>query len=139
MEVSNNFGDVFDPIIIFPGWERAYEHTVDALFSILEPKSIEWVSLGGFRYRRNLKRMIRERHPDTGLFNEEHVVGEDGKFRYLRTLRNHAFETIRGFIKNRDRETTVYLCMEPKEIWKDVTGGLPRMDKRLDKFFQLKA
>ena len=129
----------FDPVIIFPEWEQAYQHTVDELFRTLKPDCIEWISLGGFRYRPNLKRVIQERHPDTRLLTGEHVVGKDGKYRYLRIMRNYAFKTIRESIKDRFRETNVYLCMEPKETWEDVTGGLPRQDENLDAFFQLKA
>ncbi len=127
----------FDPIIIFPGWEQAYKETVDQLFDTVSPSAIEWISLGSFRYKPRLKQIIKDRHRDSLLFTQEHVPSEDGKYRYLRPLRNHAYETIRGFIREKGKDLSVYLCMESKEIWQGVTGKLPRSDAKLDQFFDL--
>ncbi|MEC7641825.1 MAG: radical SAM protein [Nitrospinota bacterium] len=127
----------FDPVIIFPGWECAYRDLVDLLFKRIQPEKIEWVSLGSFRYRPNLKKIMKERHPDTRLFDSEHVVSEDGKFRYLRPMRNRAYAVIQGYLKEYSGSLPVYFCMETKEIWEDVTGKLPRSDKKLDQFFDL--
>jgi spore photoproduct lyase len=127
----------FDPIIIFPNWEKAYKELTDTIFNNLNPENIEWISLGSFRYRPNLKKVVKQRHPETILFNSEHVPSEDGKFRYLRPLRNEAYDTIRNYIKERADNIGVYLCMETKEVWETVTGKLPRSDKKLDQFFDL--
>jgi spore photoproduct lyase len=80
----------FDPVILFPGWESAYADLIDLMFQHVSAKQIEWISLGGFRYRPNLKKVIQERHEGTRLFTQEQLPGEDGKFRYLRPLRNHS-------------------------------------------------
>ena len=98
---------------------------------------VEWVSLGSFRYRPTLKSIIKNRHPDTRLFTSEHLPSKDGKFRYLRPLRNRAYETIRGYLKSRSEELNIYLCMETREIWEGVTGKMPRSDEKLDQFFDL--
>ena len=136
-EHGYRIGFHFDPVILFPGWEAAYAGVVDAMFQHVPPKRIEWVSLGGFRYRPHLKQVIQQRHAGSRLFTQEHLPGEDGKYRYLRPLRNHAFETLRTMIKQRSSEVNVYLCMETKEIWEGVTGKMPRSDKKLDQFFDL--
>jgi len=138
-EKGFRIGIHFDPVILFQGWEEAYQETVNLLFDTLGDEPLEVISLGGFRYRSLLKRVASERHPDSLLFHGEYVKGEDGKYRYLRTLRNNAFKTLRGFIRERSPGSGVYLCMEPKEIWKDVTGALPRADEKLDVFFDAKA
>ncbi|MFQ5671924.1 MAG: radical SAM protein [Nitrospinales bacterium] len=127
----------FDPVILFPGWEQAYRTLVDQLFQTVQPAQIEWISLGSFRFRPNLKRIMQDRHPDTRLLNGEHVVCEDGKFRYLRPLRNRAYAAIREYLKKYSVDLPVYFCMETKEIWQDATGKLPRSDKKLDAFFDL--
>lgn len=127
----------FDPVILFPGWEAAYAGLIDLMFQHVAPEKIEWISLGGFRYRPNLKKVIQQRHAETQLFTQEHLPGEDGKFRYLRPLRNHAFETLRRMMKAHSSDVNVYLCMETKEIWQGVTGKMPRSDKKLDQFFDL--
>ena len=126
-----------DPILLVPGWESEYAALVEQLFAHVPPEGIEWISLGGFRYRRGLKPIIRDRHPGTALFHSEHVPSEDGKFRYLRPLRQTAYETIRRLLKKHSDSLNVYLCMETKEIWEGVTGRMPRADERLDVFFDL--
>lgn len=136
-EKGYKIGIHFDPIILFPGWEEAYAELVRVLFENIPAEGIEWISLGSFRYRPGLKRIIQERHKDTLLLTQEHVPCEDGKYRYLRPLRNRAYAAIRKMLKNHSPDLNVYLCMETKEIWEGVTGNLPRSDEKLDQFFDL--
>ncbi|MFQ5450515.1 MAG: radical SAM protein [Nitrospinaceae bacterium] len=136
-EKGYRIGFHFDPILIFPGWERAYESLVADLFEFVPASRIEWISLGSFRYRSRLKQIALERHANTRLFTGEHVPGKDGKFRYLRPLRNHAYETVRGYLEKYSKALNIYLCMETREIWEGVTGKTPRSDKKLDQFFDL--
>lgn len=136
-EKGYKIGIHFDPIILFPGWEEAYTEVVEALFDKIPPSCIEWISLGSFRYRPNLKSVIKDRHKETRLFTQEHVPCEDGKYRYLRPLRNQAYAALRKMLKDRSPDLNVYLCMETKEIWEGVTGKLPRSDHKLDQFFDL--
>jgi spore photoproduct lyase len=137
LDKGYRIGFHFDPIILIPGWEEAYRQLVDILCDTLPIDKVEWVSLGSFRYRSALKSIIKDRHPETRLFTSEHLPSKDGKFRYLRPLRNQAYETIRGYLMSRSEELNIYLCMETKEIWEDVTGKMPRSDKKLDQFFDL--
>ena len=137
LEKGYRIGFHFDPIIIIPGWEEAYRQLVEILCDTLPIEKIEWVSLGSFRYRPSLKTIIKSRHPDTRLFTSEHLPSKDGKFRYLRPLRNQAYETIRGYLKSRSDALSIYLCMETQEIWEGVTGKTPRSDEKLDQFFDL--
>ena len=126
-----------DPIIIFPDWERAYHGMIEKIFEVLSPSQIEWVSLGSFRYRMSLKKIINERHNNTRLFTGEHISSKDGKHRYLRPLRNEAYKNLHSLLKNFSTDLNVYLCMETREIWEGVTGKMPRADETLDKFFDL--
>ncbi|PIQ96200.1 MAG: radical SAM protein [Nitrospinae bacterium CG11_big_fil_rev_8_21_14_0_20_56_8] len=126
-----------DPILLFPGWEEAYRELIRELFREMAPGDIEWISLGSFRYRAPLKQIIKERHPGSRLFTGEHVPSKDGKFRYLRPLRNRAYDTIRRYLREVSPNLNIYLCMETREIWEGVTGKLPRSDERLDAFFDL--
>jgi spore photoproduct lyase len=137
MEKGYRIGFHFDPIILMPDWEEAYLQLVNTVCDTLPITKVEWISLGSFRYRPNLKSIIKNRHPETRLFTSEHQPSKDGKFRYLRPLRNRAYETIRGYLKSRSQELNIYLCMETKEIWEGVTGKTPRSDKKLDQFFDL--
>jgi spore photoproduct lyase len=136
-EKGYRVGFHFDPIILFPGWEQAYRDLVRDLFAVISVDRIEWISLGSFRYRSGLKQIIKDRHEDTRLFTGEHVPSKDGKYRYLRSLRNDAYATLRGYIKKYSEDLNVYFCMETKEVWEGVTGKMPRSDKKLDQFFDL--
>ncbi|GJL77082.1 MAG: deoxyribodipyrimidine photo-lyase [Nitrospinaceae bacterium] len=136
-EKGYRVGFHFDPIILHPGWERNYKDLIEELFCTIPPSGIEWISLGSFRYRSRLKQVIKDRHQDTRLFTGEHVPSKDGKYRYLRSLRNTAYETVRGYIQKHSRDLNIYLCMETKEVWEGVTGKMPRSDKKLDQFFDL--
>ena len=126
-----------DPIILTPGWEKLYRELIEMLFDFIPASQMEWVSLGSFRYQSSLKPIIKSRHPETLLFTGEHLPGKDGKFRYLRPLRNNAYETVRGFLQEKSKELNIYLCMETKEIWEGVTGKSPRSDEKLDTIFDL--
>ena len=126
-----------DPIIIFPDWERSYHNMIKRIFEVLSPKQIEWISLGSFRFRKSLKKIINERHKNTRLFTGEHIASKDGKHRYLRSLRNGAYKNLRQLLKSISSDLDVYVCMETKEIWEGVTGKMPRSDENLDKFFDL--
>jgi spore photoproduct lyase len=137
LEKGYRIGFHFDPIILIPGWEEAYKELVNILCDTLPISKVEWVSLGSFRYRSNLKSIIKNRHPETRLFTSEHLPGKDGKYRYLRPLRNKAYQTIRGYLTSRAEDLNIYLCMETREIWEGVTGKTPRSDKKLDQFFDL--
>lgn len=137
LEKGYRIGFHFDPIILIPGWEEAYQQLVNIVCDILPIDKVEWVSLGSFRYRPSLKSIIKNRHPETRLFTSEHLPSKDGKFRYLRPLRNQAYETIRGYLMSRSQKLNIYLCMETREIWEGVTGKTPRSDKKLDQFFDL--
>ncbi len=127
----------FDPILLFPGWEQAYENVVESLFRKIPPSAIEWISLGSFRYRAALKSIAKARHRSTRLFTGEHVQCEDGKYRYLRPLRNNAYQTLQKLLKRHSENLCIYLCMETKEIWEGVMEKLPRSDEKLDQFFDL--
>ena len=137
LDKGYRIGFHFDPIILIPGWEDAYQQLVNILCDSLPIAKVEWVSLGSFRYRPSLKSIIKNRHPQTHLFTSEHLPSKDGKFRYLRPLRNHDYKTIRGYLKSRLEELNIYICMETQEIWEGVTGKTPRSDEKLDQFFDL--
>ena len=110
---------------------------IEKIFEVLSPSQIEWVSLGSFRYRMSLKKVINERHSNTRLFTGEHTSSKDGKHRSLRSVRPEVYNNIRSLLKNFSDDLNVYLCMETRDIWEGVTGKMPRADKKLDKFFDL--
>ncbi len=125
----------FDPIILYPGWENGYRDTVQKIFERINPEKIVWISLGGFRYRPSMKNMIRERFPESGLLVGEQVLCEDGKMRYLKSLRVEAYRKIAGWIKSHGPSLRVYLCMESPEMWRKVFKKAPMCQEKDDLLF----
>jgi spore photoproduct lyase len=115
----------FDPIVRFPGWEEGYSRTVEAIYDYLKPGDIAWVSLGTLRYPAALDGIIRKRFPESPLPLGELLPGLDGKLRYFRPLRVEMYRRVYGEIRRRDATTTVYLCMESPEVWKESLGWSP--------------
>jgi spore photoproduct lyase len=126
----------FDPLVRFPGWETGYRRAVEAVYSCLDPGSIAWISLGTLRYPPALDAIIRDRFPESRLPLEELVPGLDGKLRYFRPLREEMYRHVYREIRRRDPKTTVYLCMESREVWQSSLGWSPAstadLARRLD-------
>lgn len=125
----------FDPVILYEGWEEGYKETVKRIFQRLEARKIVWISVGGLRYRPALKEVIRERFPKSKLLTGEHLMGEDGKMRYLKSLRVNAYRKIVGWIKSHNPSVRVYLCMESQEIWRKVFNMVPECRGKPDMLF----
>ena len=115
----------FDPLIYLPGWEEAYQNTVDRLFQRIRPENIAWISLGCFRYLPALKPIIQERFPHSRFIHEEFIPAIDGKRRYPQTLRVEMYRRMVGWIQAYTKEAMVYLCMESPVVWKKVFGFIP--------------
>lgn len=121
----------FDPIIEYPGWERDYREMVEKIFSTVDPQRVSWVSMGVLRTSPGLKRAMRERFPSTRLLTGEQVLCPDGKMRYFQPLRVGIYRKMLGWIRNLAPTTLVYLCMESREVWRQVFGFAPSCEKEL--------
>ena len=135
MERGYLIGFHFDPMILYPGWEEEYHAVVSTIYGSLKPDRIMWISLGGFRYPRFLKPIIRERFPQSKILCGELLPGPDGKFRYLKTLRIEMYRKIVDWIKAYNPKQFVYLCMESAEVWEKVFGFHPTNRNELDRLF----
>jgi spore photoproduct lyase len=135
MEKGYLIGFHFDPIILYPGWEEKYQAVVRAIYSSLNPDRIMWISLGGFRYPKFLKPIIRERFPQSKILYGELLPGPDGKFRYLKSLRIEMYRKIVDWIRAYNPGQFIYLCMESPEVWKKVFGFYPATRNELDRLF----
>ncbi len=115
----------FDPIIHFPGWEQAYDKTVDMIFDYIKPESICYVSLGSFRCVPELFDHIQTKHPQSRYIYNEFTTGEDGKRRLLRALRAPQLQRIASRLIQYGLDKKVYLCMESDVVWQHVFGYTP--------------
>jgi|UniRef100_A0A7C5ES28 spore photoproduct lyase len=128
----------FDPLIFFPGWERAYARTVALLGETLSSSPVTWVSLGALRFPPLLRSLIFRRFPKSALAAEEMVRCPDGKLRYFRSLRVEMYGRLKEWLEEALPGVMVYLCMESPRVWREVFGYAPEgeelsrlLDRRL--------
>jgi spore photoproduct lyase len=124
----------FDPIVLHDGWRDDYRRTVDALFRMIRPESIAYISLGALRFPPEMRdTMIRE---GAGLLTGEFIKGRDNKLRYFRPLRVEAYRLLASFLGGHVSRDILYLCMESPTVWEDVfcIGGMSteKLSARLD-------
>jgi spore photoproduct lyase len=110
----------FDPIIHHEGWEDGYGETIERLFKVIDPRDVVYVSMGALRFMPRMKQ-IMEAHGAQYL-DGDFVRGEDNKMRYFRPLRTRMYGTLLAALKEYVPEQKVYLCMENRDVWKDVFG-----------------
>jgi spore photoproduct lyase len=111
----------FDPIIIYPGFEKDYEYLISDIGRILDPEKIIWISLGLLRFPPRLFDEFMEKGRKN-LLSGEFIRGEDGKYRYIKTERIRVYTMLYTQLKSIHQDLFVYFCMERSDIWKTVTG-----------------
>lgn len=124
----------FDPVVIYPGCEEAYEQVIQQLFKHISANNVVWISMGTFRFMPALQTVIQERFPRSKLVYGEFVPGLDGKMRYFKPLRIRMYRRMAEAIARLAPDTLVYLCMEDENVWRQSIGfdpqskgGLPAM------------
>jgi len=135
-DVGYPIGFHFDPLIYYPGWEKAYQEVVDLLFKQIDPCRVMWVSLGGLRLPPTLKQVAQGRFPDSRIFTGELIPGEDGKLRYIKPLRVAMYQRIVEWLRAYDEGLFIYLCMERGDVWHEVFGNTPGSTEGLNRRFE---
>ena len=111
----------FDPVIIYDGFEKDYEYLIEDISRLLNPDRIIWISLGLLRFPRKLMDHFIENERKT-LLSGEFIMGEDGKYRYLKKERVKVYRMLYEMLKSKGKDIFVYLCMERPDVWKEITG-----------------
>jgi spore photoproduct lyase len=128
----------FDPLILYPGWEKDYDAVIKRLFNRINPAQIAWVSLGSLRFPKPLKSLIRKRFSSTKIIYQEMISGIDGKLRYFKPLRMGLYQKIVTTIRSYGgEEVPLYFCMESKELWKKVLDKEPGSKEEVEAFLSL--
>ena len=135
MEQGYPVGFHFDPLIHHDGWEKGYEEAVQQMFGSMDTNRIVWISLGGFRYPPQLKGIAMQRFPEARVFLGELFPGRDGKFRYLKEIRIEMYRNMVKWLRDRDPDLFIYLCMESQEVWEKVFGWAPSDSRHLNHLF----
>lgn len=132
----------FDPIIIYPGFEKDYDYLIDDIGRILDPEKIIWLSMGLLRFPAPLfDRFLSEGRKS--LLYGEFSRGEDGKYRYVKQERIRIYSRLYTRLMERCNGLFVYLCMERPDVWEKVTGTrldttddlYRRFDSRIEHFY----
>ena len=67
---------------------------------------------------------------------EKMLQNDDGKFRYIKTIRREMFLAIKEKILSVDPKLFLYLCMETKSMWNYVFDYVPSSSKNLNASFE---
>jgi spore photoproduct lyase len=124
----------FDPVVLYPGCEEAYEQVIQQLFRYISACNVVWISMGTFRFMPALQTIVRQRFPRSKLIYGEFIPGLDGKMRYFKPLRIRIYRRMAEAIARLAPDALVYLCMEDENVWRQSIGfdpqsksGLPAM------------
>lgn len=123
----------FDPMIFFPGWEKAYETLIRDIFSAVAPGQVIWISIGSLRFNPEMKRKIENNYPASKITAQEMILGDDNKFRYIRPVRVRMYRHLLDILRqNAADECFTYLCMERWNVWEEIFGKFPSSIGHLD-------
>jgi spore photoproduct lyase len=111
----------FDPIIVYPGFEKDYEYLIDDVARIVDLERVLWVSMGCLRFPPRLFDLFLKEGRST-LLHGEFVRGEDGKYRYLKQERIRVYRLLYDRLKAKEKGLFMYFCMERPDVWEAVTG-----------------
>jgi len=125
----------FDPLIYYAEWERDYREVIEKIFERIDGRGIIWISIGGFRFPPSLKPVIRSRFPASQILLGELFPGNDGKLRYLKSIRIGMYRKIVHWLRDYEPNLFIYLCMESPEVWEKVFGWSPQNNRALDELF----
>jgi len=125
----------FDPLIYYPEWKRDYRRLIEKISQRIDGKGVIWISLGGFRFPPSLKPIIRNRFPGSQILGGELFPANDGKFRYLKSIRLEMYREIVRWLRAYEPSLFIYFCMESREVWEKVFGWSPRNTRELDDLF----
>ena len=116
----------FDPILYYEGWEDEYREAIREIFSIIDPGTVAWISLGALRFPPHLREIVRRQFPKSKVPCGEFVPGHHGKLRYFRPIREEIYRKMKSWIHEVAPQVFVYLCMENRLVWQRSFGAAPR-------------
>lgn len=125
----------FDPVIWSEDWEIMYHKVIERLSHSLDPQRVIWISIAGLRFTRQQKEIIKERFRDTPIFLGEFFRDEDGKFRYLQSLRISMYQKLIKWLMEWSPDLFIYYCMENHRVWEKTFPSPPKNTRELDERF----
>ena len=71
-----------------------------------------------------IQRPSEIRFPQSDIFYGELFLGKDKKLRYPEFIRNEIYKKMFSWIREYDKTTPVYLCMEDQNSWEQIDDTL---------------
>ncbi len=121
-EKGYRVGIRIDPIIIYEDWQAGYAEMISRIMTTLDPKQIDYISLGSIKLHKLLTEVIRKRFPQSSLLVGEIYPAEDGKYRYLKFQRVEVYKKLMSLIKEYDSSIRVELSLESEDTQQLVYG-----------------
>lgn len=103
---------VFDPMIFFPGWQKAYTALPDLVFSEIDPDRILDCSVGSFRISRDYLKIMRRKDPGSAVTAFPYQL-TDGYYHYPDRLEREMEETMIRTLQKRIPREKIFGWREP--------------------------
>src|SRR3989337_256480 len=123
-EAGYTVGVRLDPMILYDGWEGDYKEMVEELFSALDSRKIDYISLGTIKLHKLLVEAMRERFPENQILLDDLVPSVDGKYKYLKFKRVDVYRKMISWIIRLNYPLEIKLSMESREV-KDIVFNGP--------------
>jgi DNA repair photolyase len=115
-EAGYTVGVRLDPIIRVPGWEELYQKMIQELFTKLDTKQIDYISLGTPKHNKVLFETIKKRFPASPTILGELFPSTDGKYKYLKFQRVEIYKKMILWIREFSDDIGVELSIESDEV-----------------------
>ncbi len=113
-----------DPVFRYKRWEYDYKNLISEILTTLDPRKIDYITIGSVKLHKNLLDSIRKRFPDSPVILGEIVPAVDGKYRYIKFNRVDMYRKIGKWIKDIDNKIKIELSLESDDINELVFGDL---------------
>ncbi len=128
----------FDPLVYSETFEEDYAEVIKLIFEYVNKDNIEWISLGGFRFSKEIAGAVKERFPKSDMILGEFWLSDDNKMRYYKKTRKKMYSFVRSEIMKYHKKAPIYMCMESKDMWVDVFGYMPHVEENAEKLFDFR-
>lgn len=92
----------FDPIIYIDGWKEQYKNMVEKIFSVVDPKNINDISIGVFRVSKDFLKIMRKGRPSSLVLNYPFEI-KDGMYSYgdelTREMAEYVYDVTSKYVK----------------------------------------
>lgn len=129
-----------DPIVLVEGSDEEinrYTELVDRVFSVIEPRSVAWLSLRHFSCPVKRKNQILTSFPHTKIFSGE-MVPTDGTYRFPRFLREKVYTALWKRLTSYVPPHKIILADEPAAVWEKIDPSVrdnTDLERRLLSYF----